>query len=291
MGSMPDIQSEPRLARLLQEQGNASIVKWDQPAPRLIRFTVRCDRMPTGVFLPGQHVLLGLPRLHPPVREAGFENLDDIRWTHLVRRAYSVASRPGDLPEMEFLVAPVADGSLTEKLQQAGCGGRLWVDAAFRGSFTLQTVPPGADLLWVATGTGLAPFLAMLRTHAGTGRWKRLGILHGVRTSEDLALAPEIEELCARSGGRYVPVVSRQEDWPGRRGRVDALVKDGKDLTARLGWQPDPSGAHVMLCGHPDMVDDLEEFLADAGWVSGRNLHLERYWKSQPHPKSDRGDA
>lgn len=204
----------------------------------------------------------------------------------MVRRAYSIASAAGPADALEFLVARVAEGKLTPKLWTVEEGGRLWMDDAAEGHFTLERVPPDRDLIMIATGTGVAPFVSMLRTFRAAPPWHRALLVNGVRYAADLSYRDELEALASDPSRLvYVPVVSREPEgspWAGLRGRVQQVLEPTayRSLT---GSPLDPTRCHVMLCGNPLMIESTAAMLCQQGFCVHEpgqpgNIHFERYW-------------
>jgi ferredoxin--NADP+ reductase len=227
-------------------------------------------------FLPGQFIRLGLYQ-HDPSGEPT---------DRLVRRAYSLASSPKQREALELYVVKVRDGRFTPQVWELGPGARLWVDSKAQGEFTLSEIPVDRDLLMVATGTGIAPFVSMIRTHAGEGRWRRFTVVHGARRALDLGYREELELAARRYPEiRYVPIISREPEstaWPGMRGRV-LQVFDPTTYERLSGGRLDPGDADVFLCGNPDMVTAARALAEALGFVMSTRrragtLHLERYW-------------
>jgi ferredoxin--NADP+ reductase len=211
------------------------------------------------------------------------------RGPRLVRRAYSICSPPSEKRWLEFYIVAVDEGALTPRVFDLGVGGRLFMDTKIKGHFTLDGVPPGRDLVTVATGTGIAPFLSMYQQYREQDRWDRFVFIHGVRYAKDLGYRDELTAFAAQDPRvTYLPVVSREpkDAWDGLHGRVSGLFRDG--VYERLVGVPlDPRRTHVFLCGNPAMIDELEaELTADGGpgFVTKTprqkdgNLHFERYW-------------
>lgn len=207
----------------------------------------------------------------------------------LVRRAYSIASPPSEKRWLEFYIVAVDQGALTPRLFDLEVGDRLFMDTKMKGHFTLSDVPDGKNLVTVATGTGLAPFLSMYKQYKDTpGRFDKFVFIHGVRFETDLGYREEIEQM-AKDDPRvvYLPAVSRApQDSPytGYRGRVTTMFSDGAYERA-TGQKLDPAKDHVFLCGNPAMIDQLEgELVERDGFVvksprqKDGNLHFERYW-------------
>lgn len=247
---------------------NATVVGRNDLNAELAIVHVAPDGWNPPDFEPGQFATLGLP---DPEKRSG-----------LLKRVFSIASAPG-APAMEFYIQLVKHGEFTRRLWHLEEGDRLWLSDKVAGRFTLEPVPPDKDLLLLGTGTGLAPYLSMVRHYRGRERWRRAAVVHGVRHVADLGYREELERLAAEDESlAYVPLVSRDPEWTGVRGRVQLLLEDGA-LEARTGFPLDPTTCHVFLCGSPAMIDDMEVALAALGFTahSGRapgNLHFERYW-------------
>lgn len=207
----------------------------------------------------------------------------------LVRRAYSIASPPSEQHWLEFYIVAVEEGALTPRLFDLGVGDRLFMDTKFKGHFTIKDVPEGKNLVTVATGTGLAPFLSMYQQYKDTpGRFNRFVFIHGVRCEEDLGYRAMLEQF-ARDDERvvYLPAATREPEdsaFTGYRGRVTTMFSDGTYEQA-VGSKLNPETDHVFLCGNPAMIDQLEgELVERDGFIvksprqKDGNLHFERYW-------------
>lgn len=200
-----------------------------------------------------------------------------------VSRALSIASPPGVPPE--FFIALVPEGQLTPAVWRLREGDTVWLRAPAVGKFTLDRVGPGGTLWLVSTGTGLAPYIALLRHGSPFDRFERAVVVHGVRHRADLAYRDELESLARTSGGRvrYVPLVSREPPGPGAvPGRVTTALLSG-DLERAAAHPLADGDAQVMLCGNPDMVEEMLTLLAARGLEKhlthkpGR-VHVEAYW-------------
>lgn len=208
-------------------------------------------------FVPGQYFALGLAT-------AGA----------LVRRPYSTASAPGGA-ELEFLIRRVVDGAFTTKLWVTPVGARVWLGPA-KGTFTRRT-PDVRRPIFVATGTGLAPFVAMLRGDTPPPDRPGAVVVHGVAHAPELAFRRELSDLARVGRITYLPTVSRPTDpadrgWSGAVGRVtDTLIS-----AARTGLI-DPAGCIAYLCGNPAMIGSATEALAGLGMPADAII-TERYW-------------
>jgi len=203
-----------------------------------------------------------------------------------IRRPYSIASSSRGVNYLEFLIILVERGRLTMRLWKVEQGGRLWVGDRVYGDFTLKGVPPNKDLVLVSTGTGVAPYMSMLRPYRGQGRWRRLVLINGVRKVRDLAYRAELE-AAARDDPTitYIPLVPRAREpgeWPGLRGRVQFALEE-QVYKRCVGAPLSPNDCHVYLCGNPRMIQDVERMLVPRGFrlhtrKAPGNLHYERYW-------------
>jgi ferredoxin--NADP+ reductase len=227
-------------------------------------FTLRLQSEPVS-FAPGQFVNLAL-------------TIDG----ELVRRSYSLASAPGD--PLELYLVRVEGGALTPALSELEVGDELFVDDKAQGFFTLDHVPQARDGWLVSTGTGLAPFLSMIRSGAVWQRFERIVVVHGVRLCQHLGYREELERRAAQSPDamRYVPLVSRENTRETLSGRVTDALVDGR-LEKLAGSSLDPDQVHVMLCGNPEMVKDMSALLGERGLRRHRvrqpgHVTIEKYW-------------
>jgi len=156
-------------------------------------------------------------------------------------------------------------------------GDRVFCQPKVTGTFTLEGVPHEHNLVLVSTGTGLAPFMSMVRTPATWTPGRRITIVHGVRHTTDLGYRAELEALAATEKGLiYHPVVSRDPGWSGAKGHVQSLFENGT-------VPADPQKDNVFLCGNPAMIEGMETLLTSRGYTvhskkNPGNLHLEKYW-------------
>ena len=234
---------------------NATIVARQDLTPAVARFGVRPDDGPT-VFKPGQYLALGL-------------EIDG----RFVQRPYSSASPAGSL-DHEFLIRHVAGGEFTPHLWRLGVGARVRLGRP-KGIFTLLEDDPRTHL-FVATGTGLAPFMSMLDALRARAAVPRSLVLHGVSAVAELAYRDRLDGRASLGLG-YVPVVSRPgaqgpDGWNGRTGHVGEALHD---LFVR--GTIAPGAAVAYLCGNPAMVTSVTRVLADAGFPA-EAIRSEQYW-------------
>ncbi len=202
------------------------------------------------VFLPGQYVNIGVPGSGQ-------------------HRSYSFSSVPGST-RLEFLIKRVPGGLMSSWLDRAEAGTQVEVTGPL-GSFYLRDVQ--RPLLMLAGGTGLAPFLSMLRVLEGRVDLPTIHLVYGVTRDADLVLVEELQALAAR-----MPTLT-----------VTTVVADAASSHARTGWvtQHLPDGAlnegdvDIYLCGPPPMVDAVRRHLDEVG-VRPASFHYEKFTPSQP---------
>ncbi|MBI5507387.1 MAG: ferredoxin--NADP reductase [Deltaproteobacteria bacterium] len=264
---------------------NAVVTKRIDVAPGLMILRVRPDGWSLSPFTPGQYVAVGLWGDAPRVAGADPETPPTPADT-LLRRTYSIASSSKAGEYLELYISLVRSGALTPRLFHLQEGDRLWMHHKITGVFTLDSVPEDRDLVLLATGTGLAPYMSMLRSGLLGGGARRYAILLGARHSWDLGYHGELcEWQRTRRNLTYVPTVSRPAaeatPWGGHVGRVQTLWQE-RVLDAVWGAHPTPASCHVFLCGNPGMVDAMVEVFKAEGFREHSKrapgeLHLERY--------------
>lgn len=223
-------------------------------------FTIRCTRSAGFRFANGQFVMMGLEVGGKPIV-----------------RAYSMASANYE-ETLEFFSIKVDDGPLTSRLQHVRVNDPILVGKRPTGTLTTGNLRPGARLWLVATGTGLAPFLSIVKDPETYERFDRVILTHTCRQIEDLAYARFLEhELPAhdalgelvRPRLLYYPTVTRE---PFRTtGRITELLASGR-ASADLGVPPlDPAGDRVMLCGNPALLAEASAMLEGRGFTEGNS--------------------
>ena len=190
-------------------------------------------------------------------------------------RAYSIVSANYE-DQLEFLSIKVEDGPLTSRLQHIRIGDMITVGRKPTGTLLIDYLLPGKRLYLLATGTGLAPFLSIIRDPDTYARFEQVVLVHGVRQVNELAYhdfvtqdLPHHEFLgeLATEQLKYYPTVTRE---PFRnQGRIPDLITSGQ-LTRDLGL-PDlsPEDDRVMLCGSPMLLTDMKLILGQRGFHEG----------------------
>ena len=202
----------------------------------------------------------------------------------MVARPYSFVNGP-DNPVHEFYFIIVKDGPLTHELIKLTAGDTLYLAPRGAGFFILSEVP-GADTLWMlSTGTAIGPFLSILTTADVGERYRKIVLVHAVRTAEELVYQDEIKSLLTQHGEQlqFIPFVSREDTDYAIRGRIPVAIEDGQ-LEQRAGLEITPENSQVMICGNPSMVRDTQDILEGRGMKKNRrrepgHITTEQYWK------------
>jgi ferredoxin/flavodoxin---NADP+ reductase len=190
-------------------------------------------------------------------------------------RAYSIVSANYE-EHLEFLSIKVPDGPLTSRLQHIQVGDKIIVGRKPTGTLLIDYLLPGRRLYMLSTGTGLAPFMSIVRDPETYEKFEQVILVHGVRQVDELAYhelltehLPQHEFLgeLVSDKLRYYPTVTRESYR--NMGRVTELIDTGK-LFADLGVPDiDPSQDRVMICGSPGMLRDLKHMLEARGFKEG----------------------
>lgn len=227
-----------------------SVTHWNDT---LFSFTT--TRAPSFRFESGHFVMLGLPGGERPLT-----------------RAYSLAG-PSHAEQLEFFSIKVPGGALTSRLQHLQAGDPVLVGNKPTGTLMLSDLRPGRTLYLLCTGTGLAPFMGIVREPEAYAAFEKIVLVHGVRHTSDLAYRdyidnelPHDEYFGADVVAKliYSPTVTR-DDFR-NRGRITDLIRSGA-LAARLGLPPlSPQTDRVMVCGGPAMLADTRALLDSLGF-------------------------
>jgi ferredoxin--NADP+ reductase len=178
-----------------------------------------------------------------------------------VGRPYSFVNAPHER-YVEIYSITVPGGQLSSELFHLQAGDLIWIAPKGAGFFTLSEVPEAEHLWMLATGTALGPFLAILKTDEPWRRFKKIVLVHAVRTAEELTYQDTIQALLKARPHEltYIPFVSREDTDFAIKGRIPQAIEDGR-LEERAGIPITPYTSHVMLCGNPAMVSDTTEIL------------------------------
>lgn len=223
-------------------------------------FSFTATRNPSFRFANGQFTMMGLEVEGRPLL-----------------RAYSMVSTNYD-EELEFFSIKVPDGPLTSKLRHIREGDRILVGKKPTGTLVLDNLLPGRALYLLSTGTGLAPFMSIIRDLDTYEKFNKVVLIHGCRQIAELAYGEKITQALPkdeylgeliRDKLIYYPTVTREPFH--NRGRVTDLITSGQlfrdiDMPAF-----DAEEDRAMLCGSPQMLDDMKTILIDQGFTEGSN--------------------
>ncbi len=255
---------------------NATLVEREDITPQLAVFRIRPDEPLPGEgpwFIPGQYMVIGLN--NEAVPELGS-----------VRRPMSIASAPERRDLIEFYIRYVehaeSDNPLTHLLWKIKPGDRCYTRTKPTGKFTLAETCGEDDprlKVMVAAGTGLAPFLSIVRSRAIQEPERSqadLALIHGASYSADLGYVDEIRALVEKTGLHYLPTVSRKDrdpdGWTGHGGRAESffLAEELAAFEASVGLGPGglvPSRAQILICGLQGTIGSTITRLLGRGFV------------------------
>jgi ferredoxin/flavodoxin---NADP+ reductase len=229
-------------------------------------FSFTTTRSPSFRFINGQFTMIGIEVDGKPLL-----------------RAYSMASANHE-EHLEFFSIKVPDGPLTSRLQHLQVGDKILVNGKPTGTLIHDNLLPGRTLYLLGTGTGLAPFLSIIKDPETYERYEKVVLVHGCRQISELAYGelitrdlPQHEFLgdCIREQLIYYPTVTRE---PFRNhGRITDLITSDK-IFDDIGRDPlSPEHDRIMLCGSPAMLQDLVSILRERGFEEGNHSEPGHY--------------
>ena len=235
---------------------NASITANERFNERLtaLRFEVDIDR-----FVAGQFLRVGL-------------EIDG----EIIARPYSLVNAPDERPfEIYFNIVP--EGPLSPRLFELQQGDTLLVSPMPNGFLTVNEVPETRDLWMIATGTGVGPYLSMLKTTEIWERFEHVVLAYSVRSEEELAYRPLIAGLTSKHPDQFVfaPHVTRETVDGTLPERIPRSLANGT-LESFTGLELVPERSHVMMCGSADMIADVSRELESRG--------MQRHRRREPGP-------
>jgi ferredoxin/flavodoxin---NADP+ reductase len=223
-------------------------------------FSFKTTRDPSLRFENGHFVMMGLEVAGKPLM-----------------RAYSIASANYE-EHLEFFSIKVPDGALTSRLQNIQPGDEILVNKKTTGTLLISDLNPGKHLYLLGTGTGLAPFLSIVKDPETYARFDKVILVHGVRQVNELAYSDYLKNELptneffgddVRDKLVYYPTVTREPFV--NRGRMTDLMESGK-LFEDIGLPPlNAATDRAMICGSPSMLGDLRRILDGAGLVASRH--------------------
>jgi len=242
--------------------------------PTLLSF--RTSRAVGFHFTPGHYARLGLGDTEK----------------NAVWRPLSIASAAHE-EHLELFVVLGPGGSFSERLAKVRVGDVVRVEKASYGFLTIDHFAPGKDLWLLASGTGLGPFLSILRDPTTWRAFETVVVVHSVRYNAELAYRDEIAAVsldkrlaASQRRLRYLPVVTRERGSDALSARIPQLIEEGR-LEHGAGLELDPHHARIMVCGNPEMARELRHQLTARGFRTNRrgapgHLAFENYWPPSP---------
>ncbi|WP_134057652.1 ferredoxin--NADP reductase [Rheinheimera aquimaris] len=234
-------------------------------------FSFKTSREPSFRFESGQFVMIGLEVDGRPLM-----------------RAYSIAS-PHYEEELEFFSIKVPDGALTSRLQNINVGDPVMLTVRPAGTLVPGYLIPGKHLYLLSTGTGLAPFMSIIRDPFIYDSFDKIVLVHGTRWRSELAYQHEIEQVLpdnpyfgeeVRAKLIYYPTVTREDyvrNGVPHQGRITDLLDSGK-LLQDIGMPAlNPEHDRFMLCGNDAMLQQLMGMLDQRGFVKANSRTMGHY--------------
>jgi ferredoxin--NADP+ reductase len=211
-------------------------------------FKFRTERPRTFRFSAGEFVMIGLDNWSEKLQK-----------NKPIMRAYSISSGPYD-DWLEFYSIKVPDGPLTSKLQKINVGDEVEVGQKPTGTLTHSNLELGGDLWLLATGTGIAPFISLLRDPATYELFDYIRVLWSVREQAELLA---YDEFLRDLDIEYLPIVTQDPEWPFERKRITTLMEEGLLINDM------PELNKVMICGSMPFNNDVKDLLTPLGWDEG----------------------
>jgi ferredoxin--NADP+ reductase len=304
---------------------NATVIGRVEVAPGLVSMRIAPDKLPFE-FKPGQYVALGLKATEPRVEEADADGPSVVAGEgsagtpesqsaveaqataaaraaadpdRMIRRAYCIVSESRADEYLEFYLTLILSGELTPRLFNLRIRDRLYVGPKAEGVFTLDRAQ-GKHILMIGTGTGLAPYMSMLRNELAMRVDGHLGVralvqcngsrhfvmVHGARYSWDLGYRSELTGLARHCANfHYLPAITRPHEdttWRGRSGYLQNVIASGA-IEKEVGMTVTPENFDILLCGNPGMIETVIGWAEARGFTRDRGhnigtLHVEEYW-------------
>ncbi len=267
----------------LSDQLNCRITQTVQVSPimKIIKVSPVDWKFPK--FEAGQFVALGLTPDAPRCKEATDEHSEP-KPDKLIKRAYSIASASTE-DSVEFYITLVHSGQLTPRIFDLKIGDKIFMGKKAVGMFTLDQIDDARNVVLIATGTGVAPYMSMLRSNA-LRRKGRITVIHGAANSWDLGYSSELKLLASMFPNfSYYPTITEPKNepvgWEGDTRFIRDIWEDGFSQK-HWGFDPSPEDTDFFLCGNPRMVDGMKESLFAQGFKDHKKkepgqIHAEEF--------------
>lgn len=264
---------------------NSIVTHIMQVSPTMKIVRVKPDSWELPEFTAGQFISLGLPAASSKI-EGSAPDEKEFKPGKIIRRLYSIASSSVLKEYIEFYITIVHSGALTPRIFNLEIGNRIELGKRTSGMFTLEEVPEGNNIVLIATGTGVAPYISMIRSNALQKSKAKLAVIHGAANSWDLGYSSEltlIESMADKFN--YIPTILMPDKepagWNGDTRLIQDIWKDGK-MEEVWGFKPTPENTHIFLCGNPGMTDTMSEILGEEGFVeharkTAGQIHIESW--------------
>lgn len=228
---------------------NLKVIEVEHYTDKLFR--IKTERPNSYRFVAGEFTMIGLDNWS-----------EKLQRNKPIMRAYSFTSGPYD-EYLEFYSIKVPDGPLTSKLQNIKVGDDLIVGEKPTGTLTLNNIELGGDLWLLATGTGIAPFISLLRDPATYDYFDNIHVYWSVRKAEDLQAW---DSFLQEQGIKYTATVTQDPDWTGFNRRITHFIKAGQ-IVPNL----EPKEHKIMICGSLDFNKEVATMFDNWGFSEGSN--------------------
>ena len=261
---------------------NATVVGKILLTPDIMTLRVDTDE-PRNEFKAGQYTVLGLygNEGRSPNSTPEYDPVDPKK---LLQRPYSIASATSQLQQFEFYISQVKSGQMTPRLFNLDPGDRIFVSKRIVGVFTLAETPENQDIVMIATGTGMAPYISFLRSYLMARPESKMAVIQGAAKQWDLGYYSELSFLGDTFNNLfYIPTLTEADKtWTGHKLWIEEMLEKNilKDVA---GIEVDPGKTHFFLCGNPKMVENVSEWLMERGYSKHTRrepgaLHIEEFW-------------
>jgi len=261
---------------------NATVVGKILLTPDIMTLRINTDE-PREEFFAGQYTLLGLYGREDRSANSS-EEADPAEPDKLIQRPYSIASATEQVKQFEFYISQVKSGQLTPRLFNLNPGDRIFVSKRIVGVFKLADTPENQDIVMIATGTGLAPYLSFLRSYLTSRPNSKMAIIQGAAKQWDLGYYSELSFLDSTfENFTYIPTLPEADQtWSGYKLWIDDMIKNDV-LKKETGIVTDPAKTHFFLCGNPKMVESVSNLLKEKGYTKHTrrepgSLHVEDFY-------------